>query len=388
MTNYIQHKMSDRLNRLSKDEINELRLGSSQARTWMFTYFPQKDPLNTDDQDALYLPFDATIPPCTYFVGQWELTKDQKPHFHGFMKFDKIMTTNQVRDYLRYPGEPLLDMPYLVPARSNEGSIAYVTKSESRIQGTEVEEYGKRPGLKGTTDGYMQARDMAKAGANIFQIEEEFPMVFRQNMAQLRQLCNNHELQRDLKERPTVYIFWGATSAGKTQLAKKMWPGAFYKNNSKWWDGYKQEKVVVWNEFMPKNDKFSDYTLEDMLCILDAVPFSIQYKGGTMQLLADTFIFTTNLNPIDMYKGSDSEQIKAFHSRINHIWYFPKKFNKKMMTEPYYIKQELAKVGKVTQTEDELETMYNDWGQKKRPRDELFDNPPTEDQRKLKPYFS
>lgn len=365
---------------------------AKQSTTWVFTYFPQIDPLNTEDEGELYLPFDPYQESICYFTGQWEFTTDNKPHFQGFVKFKQTCTVNQARSLLRFPGEAILDMPYLKPAYSTRAAIEYVQDPKKRIPGTEIEEVGNRPGIKGVADGYIQARALAESGANIMEVEKEFPMVYRQNSTALIRLCNMYEQKRMLDNPPKVYIFYGVTGAGKTHLARSMFPGAYEKNNTVWWTGYCREKVVIWNEFVPKLDKFSDVSIEDMLTWLDEGAAAIRYHGGLTQLHADTFVFTTNINPTDMYAGANPEQLKAFRRRITDIYYFPKKFNIHTMSEPYYIKQGWAQTGReLIMAEDLSVYTQNGWKEGdpvKRKRDEIvIDDQSDPKQSKLSTWF-
>jgi len=91
---------------------------------------------------------------------------------------------------------------------------------------------------------------------------------------------------------PVIIIFWGPSGCGKTRRARRDFPGAYWKTVTNWWDGYDGETVVVFDEF-----DGSKYKFRELLQVLDSSPMLVEVKGGTRNLRATTFVFTTNTAP-------------------------------------------------------------------------------------------
>ena len=50
--------------------------------------------------------------------------------------------------------------------------------------------------------------------------------------------------------RSEVTVIWGETGVGKSRWASETYPDAYWKPpNSKWWDNYAQEEVIIMDEF-------------------------------------------------------------------------------------------------------------------------------------------
>jgi hypothetical protein len=53
--------------------------------------------------------------------------------------------------------------------------------------------------------------------------------------------------------RTQLYVFRGPPGTGKSSYCRWKWPGAYYKAQDQWWDGYDQQEVVVIEEFNSKH---------------------------------------------------------------------------------------------------------------------------------------
>lgn len=130
---------------------------------------------------------------------------------------------------------------------------------------------------------------------------------------------------RDLmKDGPEVWVFWGPTGTGKSHRAFTSWPGAYRKITSdKWWDGYKGQETVIFDDF-----KGSSLKLHDFQLVIDKYPLDVEVKGGLIPLSAKRYVFTSNKHPKDWYSetadpdGSVMRRINEFcakHGRLIHM---------------------------------------------------------------------
>ncbi len=98
----------------------------------------------------------------------------------------------------------------------------------------------------------------------------------------------------------TIIAIVGPTGSGKSSWALQSFPKAYWvppwqSNGPIWWDGYCGQSTVVFDEFT------GGYPYRPMLRILDRTPCKVFFKGGSTNLDATTFIFTSNRHPGSWY---------------------------------------------------------------------------------------
>lgn len=91
---------------------------------------------------------------------------------------------------------------------------------------------------------------------------------------------------------------YGPTGTGKTRTAYEAYPDAFIKKaNTKWWDGYIDQEVVIIDDF----DKYHVQLGYELKIWLDHYPFPAERKGGTMMIRPKKIIVTSNYHPEDIW---------------------------------------------------------------------------------------
>jgi hypothetical protein len=113
--------------------------------------------------------------------------------------------------------------------------------------------------------------------------------------------------------RPTIFILWGASGLGKTRVVREAFSEAYWKPRSKWWDGYENQEVVIFDEF------YSWIPLAELLKILDWYPMQVETKGGSVQLTTSCFVFTSNVNPLEWYSNMSHTRVSALHRRFEQF---------------------------------------------------------------------
>lgn len=88
-------------------------------------------------------------------------------------------------------------------------------------------------------------------------------------------------------------VFWGATGTGKSRRAWDEAGDLAYSKcpRSKFWDGYAGEKNVIVDEFRGGID------ISHVLRWLDRYPVRVDVKHGSRPHNADSFWFTSNIEP-------------------------------------------------------------------------------------------
>ncbi|WAK78045.1 replication associated protein [Miresoil virus 169] len=84
---------------------------------------------------------------------------------------------------------------------------------------------------------------------------------------------------------------YGQPGVGKSHQARSTYPNAFIKSQSKWWDGYEGQKAVI------LDDLDSDCLGHYLKIWADKWPCTGEIKGGTVPLLHNKLVVTSNKSP-------------------------------------------------------------------------------------------
>jgi len=81
-----------------------------------------------------------------------------------------------------------------------------------------------------------------------------------------------------------------------------------------WWPGYRGEKVVILDEYA------GQWHIMFLLQMLDRYTLPVEPKGGSVQLQADRFIITSNLEPgIQWYPNAKQEHLESLARRFTKV---------------------------------------------------------------------
>lgn len=119
--------------------------------------------------------------------------------------------------------------------------------------------------------------------------------------------------------KPIVIWIHGPTGTGKSAMAHKLAPDAWWTAKTlKWWDGYDAHANVVIDDFR------ADYcTFHELLRILDRYPYRVETKGGSRQLLANLIVVTSPFPPEHVYR--EREDIGQLLRRIDRTIFLEEK---------------------------------------------------------------
>lgn len=256
----------------------------SQQRYWMLT-IPQHG-------FTPYLP-----PQCSWIKGQLELGEGGFLHWQVICGFKRSVRLSAVRDCFG---------PYHAEATRSDAADSYVWKDQSSVDGTRFE-IGKKCLKRNSPTDWEQIRDLARVG-DFDAIPSD---IFVRCYHQLRSISKDH-CRPDAMER-IVHVYWGASGTGKSRRAWELGgPDAYPKDpNTKFWDGYQGQSIVIMDEFRGKID------ISHLLRWFDRYPCRVEIKGSSVPLKATTIYVTSNLNPRDWYPELDVDTYQALNRRIN-----------------------------------------------------------------------
>lgn len=191
----------------------------------------------------------------------------------------------------------------------------YVWKEDSRVTGTQFE-LGTKPLSRARKADWDKILASAKDGKF-----EEIPSdILIRNYSAIKRIRVDH-LVPLCRDNICVRVYWGLTGTGKTHTAHQeiaaLGEPYFDKNPlTKWWDGYRAQKLVLIDEFAGRID------IINLLRWLDKYPCTVEIKGFTVPLEADKFWITSNLHPRDWYPDACQAHRDALLRRLHNVTHF------------------------------------------------------------------
>lgn len=252
--------------------------------------------------------------------------KGEKPHTHIYLHKKTQIRFNSVKKWfppahIDYPnGTPQQNRDYI----KKEGKYKGTEKEQTNIKET-FEEFGECPESKqGKRNDLELLYNMIKEGLSDYEILEQEPRYMKRLdlIERTRQILLNKENKEKLRNVEVIYRY-GKSGSGKTRSIY-----AEYGYNDVYrvtdylhpFDGYRNEKVVVFEEFYSSNIK-----INDMLNYLDIYPLTLPSRYNNKQACYDVVIINSNI-PLDLQyqsmKKDHNETWQAFIRRIHKIQVF------------------------------------------------------------------
>jgi len=196
-----------------------------------FTSFLVEKPFFDKDK-MRYLCFGSEICP-----------KSGKHHWQGCVYFKDKVSIKMAQKLLKIDSS---HMEYIQKSDDPEDAITYC-KKEGKF-----EEYGEFP-KQGKRMDLIELRDQLVDGSiNVDEIIVSNPMMYHQYGRTLDKI-EDIILRKKYRTEMTKGIwYWGSTGCGKSHTAYTEYsPETHYNliNDNGWWDGYRQQKVIVINDF-------------------------------------------------------------------------------------------------------------------------------------------
>jgi hypothetical protein len=177
---------------------------------------------------------------------------------------------------------------------------------------------------KGSRTDLARVANLAVAGKPLRDIAIAYPVSFIRHSTGVIRLVEQ-VLDDDKGNLNSLEHEWwyGDTGTGKSRKARTDNPCAYIKEpTSIWWDGYKNEDVVIIDDF----DKFQVSQGGAMKRWLDHYPFQGQKKGSMRMMRPKKIIVTSNYHPREIWDDPQTldpilRRVKVVHfsSLVNHV---------------------------------------------------------------------
>ncbi len=146
--------------------------------------------------------------------------------------------------------------------------------------------FGSKP-EQGKRSDLIALKESLESGATDQELWcEHFPVMIKHDQAVKRYRLVMTP-PRDPAIAPQIIIHTGPSGSGKTRGMPRG-PDIYWHACNAWWDGYCGQSTVVFDEF------YGQIPHKLMLRVLDRYPMTVETKGGTVQLSATIFYFTSN----------------------------------------------------------------------------------------------
>ena len=264
-----------------------------RSRAWFMTIN------NFTDQDVSQIKAEDSV----YKVWQFEVGKSGTKHLHCLLYFKNPRTWPKKR----YP-TARIEFP-----RSLDACIVYCQKEKTRVEGPW--EVGTRP-CQGRRSDLEELASSIRTGTTLREIANTNGSEFIRYHRGLQALREVYMKPRDRKKKAQVIWIYGPSGVGKTQGIFESFDNdedIYIKANNKWWDGYQQQKVILWDEIDVRGCPVIDF-----LTIFDRYPCQRETKGGHVHINSKYMFVTSSCSPTEMY-GENENRIVEILRRIDMV---------------------------------------------------------------------
>lgn len=293
-----------------------------QARRWLFTWYPDLEAGMGEDEAAQQPPLwdpewmtylFAALETCPT-TGRW--------HWQSYVETAQRLTMQGLKNKL---DDPTVHVE--MAEATSEANVEYCSKTRPQdtvpntiwVEMGEPMQQGKRSDLRAMgvaiLAGDMRVDDVLVENPHAFH-------VYGRTLDRLQDLHERSE-QRGAWAPPVVHWYWGAAGLGKSRSVfdEASTLGTFYRHkwtDHGWFDNYKGEKVIVFDEFR------GQLPFAELLELLDGYPTCVPRRNFPPRPWLATHIFvTSNKHPGDIYDHDKiGEAVEQLHRRISVVRHY------------------------------------------------------------------
>lgn len=270
---------------------------NEESRRWCFTLhnYEQKDIDRLLAHNTTYIIFGEEVCPTT-----------QRKHLQGYMEF-KSETSRRTQIKKLHP------TIWLKKSRGDaDSNEKYCSKDGKYYEKGEAKQQGKRSDIE------RVAKELMETSLTVDEIAVDSPTFYHQYGRTLNKI-EELKMRKQYRQEMTKGIwYFGETGTGKSHTSLKDYnPDThyIYPNDNGWWDGYKQQETVVFNEFR------GQIPYSELLTLVDKWPHQVKRRGREpLPFTTKTVIITSSLQPEEVYKNlSQNDDLAQLYRRFTII---------------------------------------------------------------------
>jgi len=259
-----------------------------------------------------------------YHLVHYEVGKQGTPHLQGYFRLKNTAVSSAIHNK---PG--LKRASLFICKGTEEQNIKYCSKGGPDSLCTT----GGTPQLgKGARTDLKEAAARVRDGGHkaIKSIAQETPEMIVKYGRGFKELLEVLDVPRSLTAAPEAVWYYGESGSGKSMAAYALAAKKCEDMTADqveldsglfpFCDGYRDEEVIILNDFRQKNHHGQDIPLDLLLKMVDRFPFRVNIKGSSRQIKGKVFIFTNTQHPSHFFtEGGSSEPQKQWLRRITRV---------------------------------------------------------------------
>lgn len=266
-------------------------------RAWCFTRYEDEPPCQSLPEWAKYVCFQRESCP-----------KTGRLHWQGYVVFKSGVTLGACKRNLATRSD-------VRPARGTaQQNRTYCSKLKSSVgpfmEFGEIPHHGSRTDIISFTRAIQSGASNRDLCDNFANFAARYPKYIDFARGAYDEVPNRREL--------VVFAFIGPTNTGKTTAAWELFPTAYEKPASKWWPGYSNQRVAIWDEFTDGTISISEF-----LRITKGFRVTVEYKGGHVTPRFNILVITSNQDVSEWYPSASPAHLQALRGRIRVLDFLP-----------------------------------------------------------------
>lgn len=282
--------------------LDKIEKKNYRSRKLVFTSFDETEPYHNFDKDeiidnqAKFLIYGREITPST-----------GKKHFQGFVYFYEKISIAKAKKYLK------IDKGWFQYAFADiDANITYCSKDgDFTVHGTKPMQ-GKR------TDIIEDKNRIMNGEISVDEILLEDPIKYHQYGRTYEKIEDLYMRRQWRTEMTRGIWYYGATGTGKSHVAYKDYDHTTHYdliNDNGWWDGYKQQEIVVINDYR------GWIPYDRLLTLCDKWPTKVRRRNREpLPFMSKTIIITSSLPPDEVYNNrNENDKIEQLLRRFKVV---------------------------------------------------------------------
>lgn len=240
-----------------------------------------------------------------------EKHQDGNPHLHGWIEWENEFYTSNYRVFDYKDHHPHIGSMKNKLKNTRNNVLSYMLKQDTHLftRGINIEEWK----YSSTNKIKYICQDLISGNVELPEMVDKNPNLLM-NYTKLKTNLASYKLDKAPHTNPfrTQENLWiySPPGTGKTYYATHLYPSFYLKPQSKWWDGYTGQPVVIL-------DDYDDPRLSHYIKIwADNYNTVGEIKNGSINLNYNVFIITSNYMPLYLWPN-DRELRYAIYRRFN-----------------------------------------------------------------------